>query len=283
MSTSFFRKFSGIVLGLALITQSACSSLKSTETSSPVQENLQENIGDIGVVSARFLPRVKLQMPAKGPFSGAARGAASSAFDSIRAAANVSNPVAMVVGVLFYTIVGGVNGVITAESYRSVTEKEQILKKALSEMKIQETLRNAFMEKTSQISGYRFTLLENQGPLTEDEQPDYHRLKASGIDTVNEISVREFGLDGYYQVDPELKLYVQAEVRLISTADNKLIYRRKFLCESNEYKIPYWTSDKALRFQKELDRCYDNLASDMTSELYRHKTSRHGTGERERP
>ena len=280
MSISFFHKFFGIVLGLALVTQSACSSLKPAETSSPVQENLQESIGDIGVVSARFLPRVKLQMPAKGPFSGAARGVASSAFDSI-GAANIPNPIAAVVGVLFYTIVGGVNGAITAESYRSVTEKEQILKKALSEMKIQEMVRNEFMKKTSQISGYRFTLLENQGPLTEDEQPDYQRLKASGIDTVNEISVREFGLDGYYQVDPELKLYVHAEVRLISTADNKLIYRKKFLCESNEYKIPYWTSDKALRFQKELDRCYDSLAYDMTSELYRHKTLPHGTREKQ--
>ena len=51
-------------------------------------------------------------------------------------------------------------------------------------MRVQETMRDRFMENTSTVSGYHFRTLDGQGALTEADRPDYRSLKISGIDTI---------------------------------------------------------------------------------------------------
>jgi hypothetical protein len=258
----------GIILFFPLL--QGCSSIKPTESLSTIQlDKLPKSLGNIAVTSAKYLPHAELQTPAKGPIKGAGRGAIQM-MDNLAVTTNNAAPAFLVVSIVlapFAAVVGGINGAISADSARSVNEKEAILKKALTEMKIQETMRDQFLKKAVELPSAHFELSGEMGPQSDQNHPDYQALKNKGIDTVYEIAVRELGLESEsdVQIYPQLSFYMVVQTRLINIAENKTIAIQPFMCKSRTHNFAYWTSGDAIKFRDEMNQCYDYLARDMVN------------------
>jgi hypothetical protein len=278
-----------LVLGVLFIfsVESGCSSMRlPAPMSSDQTSKLQERVGNIGVVSVRYNPRAELQTPGKGRLANAGRGAAELSKMTFNAGAEAGNPGMVIAAMILAPIMavaGGVSGALMADSPDVVAKKEAALHDALSKMRMQEAMRDRFLEKTSTLSGFHFTKLDEEGPLTEVDQPDYRSLKKSGIDTIQELAVQEFGLAADNQLDPDLLFYMQLQARLVDTADNKPILIRTFTCESGRHKFAYWSGVEAQKFREEIDRCYDDLADQLITAFYVYDTVSSGLTGRERP
>ena len=277
------RSLSFLLVVILLFSAIACSSMKpSAPLSGEQTEIMKQRFGTIGVVSAAFAPRVELQIPAKGSADGASKGALQLPASFIESSAKMGNPYMVVLSVVaapFLVVAGGVNGALSAEPAVVVTRKEAALKKPLEEMKIQETMRNRFLARASSIQEYNFVDIPGNGPRAAGEHPDYRPLSAQGIKTVHEISVLELSLTGERQIDPDLSLFMQAQARLISTADNTVLFVRTFSCESHKYTFSFWTMQDAGRFREEINRCYADIADIMATKLYVFDTAmREGKG-----
>lgn len=257
----------GIILVFPFL--QGCSSIKPSEPISTIQHDiLPKHLGNIAVTSAKYLPRAELQTPAKGPIKGAGRGAIHG-MDNLAIATNNAAPAFLVVSIVlapFAAIAGSIDGAISADSARSVNEKEAILKNALTEMKIQETMRDQFLKKAVEMPNYHFVLSGEMGPQSDQDHPDYQALKSKGINAVYEIAVRELGLESESdgQIDPQLSFYMVLQTRLVNLTENKTIAIQSFMCRSLTHNFDYWTSNEAIQYRDEMNRCYGELAGDMT-------------------
>lgn len=267
----------------------------------PPSEEVRAKIGTIGVVSARFNPEAEFQTPAKGRVSGAGRGAArGAAMGALGGAAigalclvmaPICMPVGAVVGGTIGAPIGTVYGATTALPAKTVEEAEVALKNALSDLKIQETMRDHVFQAAHQTH-YHFVLLADPGPTAIHplgsslittgiipEEVNYGLLSERGIDTVLEVSVTTVGLGEFVRtnrcvtahpwgVNVPVAQCVSAHARLIRIADGTVLYSHAFVYISEGRKFAEWASNNAQLFREEFDRGYQNLAGQIVDQLF---------------
>ncbi|MBI3813707.1 MAG: hypothetical protein HY279_04475, partial [Nitrospinae bacterium] len=226
-------------------------------------EQLKSRLGVIGVVSARFIPKLELQTPAKGALAGAGAGAGA----TLEAGGKGSSGEGAVLGILLAPV-GAVAGAVMADSAKDVNEREAIIKKAITEIKTQETIRDRFLKTVQEKTKFQFTLAEGYGPSVDGELPDYSNLKEKGIVTVHEITVKQFGLKGEGKINPDLSLYMILKARLVNLTNNTELFKNTFTCEGERHKFAEWAVNDALLFRQEFERCYQNLSENMMRDIY---------------
>jgi hypothetical protein len=164
-----------------------------------LSEGTKAKLGNIGIVSSEFLPNSELFTFAKGRISGAAKGVAGGAgtgagivLESGRGATGLAALGVLVIAAAAAAagaVMGGVYGTATAIPSEKVEEIESCLKKALMELRMQESLRNVFFEKAKGKTDFNYILIEEGGPKTPDEKINYEPFTGKGIDTVIELAV----------------------------------------------------------------------------------------------
>lgn len=251
------------LLGLFIIFQSGCATTKRAIPMTAEQsEQLKSRLGAIAVVSARFTPKLEIQTPAKGALGGAKAGA------SAGAEVTTGGDGRAILLAPFTAAVGGVAGAVMADSAKDVNERETIIKKAIAELKTQETIRDSFLKTVQEKTKFQFVLEEGHGPTTDGELPDYRDMKEKGITTIHEITVKQFGLKGEGKINPDLSLYMILQVRLINLANNAELFKDTFTYVGEKHKFAEWAANDAQLFRQEFDRCYQNLAENMMQGIY---------------
>ena len=248
----------------------------------PPSEEVRAQLGTIGVVSAHFIPKAEFQMPASGGKAGAGRGAALGAKYTILGGLAIASgsggagggigELAVIVAAIALApvgaLVGAVGGSGLAEPAEKVEEAEGVLKNTLTNLKIQNAMRDYVFEVAQDQTEHTFILLMENGPSTRDEKLSYRSAGSEGIDTVLEISVQAVDLDGAWRVNPPLALIMTVHTRLIRIADDTAIYDSTLEYRSGMRTFTEWAADDAQPLRDELDRAYQILDKKIVDELF---------------
>jgi hypothetical protein len=243
-----------------------------------LSEEARARLGTISIVSADFVPETKFFAYSRGRVSGGTKGMAFEAGTPSSPIFVPGTPMGAPPGSgAGYAVVLGliVVGFMVGEVYRAATaipaeelkEIESNLKKALIELRMQESLKKRFFQTAREQSTFKFVLIEEGGPKTTDEILNYGHLKEKGIDTVIELSVLSIGFEGKGGKDPFLSLLLDARTRVLSVSDGAVLYENKLEYRSAKRKFTEWISDKGKLFSEELERGYGTLSEKLVEEL----------------
>jgi hypothetical protein len=261
-----------------LLIMSLVSQLSCAHESAVLSETDRQKLGSVGVVAANFVPAFELQKPAKGGFSGFGRGLAGGAAKGFTAPLSsgggssdgLGGIVILGLSVIFGTvggIVGGVSGAIKAVPASDVESAETALNKAIKVQNIQEKLRDRVLQLAKYWPKYRITALPEKGPAAPDEKVSYSFLSSKGVDTVLEVSVRNFGLSGKWEVNPPLQFFMNSTARLVQVKDDKELYNQTFTYISSTHNFTDWATADSKLFYEEMDQAYDYLSSQIVNNL----------------
>jgi hypothetical protein len=233
-------------------------------------EQVRTHLGSIGVVSALFIPKVEFSTPAKGGLEGARNGAEIGGVGTANAGL-FSGPGGCLLGLILAPVgglIGGVAGGVMAEPAAKVEKEEAVLKNVLTDLKIQETMRNHFLQVAREKTNSLFVVLEEQGPVTPDEEINYCSLSGNGIDTVLEISVLNFGLKGLIGINPPIEFFMNLRLKLIRTIDGEMVYVTTMRYEGKKLKFADWSANNAQSFREEYKLSYLNLSERIVDKLF---------------
>jgi hypothetical protein len=233
--------------------------------------------GTIAVVPARFAPEADLLTPAKGALRGTGRGLGA----GYKATEGLENLVptsgdglaGLVIGtgvlaiVATSTLIGGVYGAVAAEPKATVEELEAVLKKAMAAMEVQKALGANIVEYGQAEMRYAFRLLLDQGPRSAKSEVDYRPLSGYGVDTLLQVNVLKFGLQGEQSVNPPLHLIMAVQTKLIRDADSTSLYERTFDYSSEDHKFTEWAANDAQLFRATVAGAYREVSEDIVIEL----------------
>ena len=237
----------------------------------PPSEQVRAELGAIGVVSARFLPKVVVSTPAKGQADGASRGAELAAEGMVLGGIGTAGPFGLLLGIMLVPVaapIGYVVGRSKAESAEKVDKTEAALTNVLTDLRIQETMRDHFLRVAREQTRHPFVVFEEQGPTTPDEELSYASLAGKGIDTVLEISVLNFGLRGPWSINPPLTFFMTLRTRLIRTVDGEVVYVATQRHKGKKLKFVNWATNDAQPLREDFDRCYKNLPEGIVNKLF---------------
>jgi len=232
------------------------------------EKSLPVKLGRIGIVSSRTQPEMNFKKP-KEKLGGAATGAGRGAAGVGRVMRDVRGEGAILALPLIAVgaIVGGVVGVFEGESSKKIEETETILNEALTELRIQEIMRDLIYEKAKKKALYSLIVVEDMGPTAPDENADYLSLKERKINTVLEVTVLRIGLWGEVGVNPPLAFFMTANAKYIRTDDNHELYDRTFRFEGVSRKFVEWGLNGGEALRKEFDWGCHFLARKIAEEL----------------
>ncbi|MBI5971458.1 MAG: hypothetical protein HY884_09935, partial [Deltaproteobacteria bacterium] len=230
------RRFAGgfiVLLSLSLIVSfSGCAGVTTPALMTQNEADaLNARLGTIGVVSAGFLPKTYLKTPAKGALAGMGKGAGAGGSMMLEGAKDSTSAGAALLGVALLPVgatVGAVAGAVMADSAKDVNDRETAIRASVSELKMQEAMRDKFVGGATAVPIFKFASVEGSGPASAGAPADYRPLVEKGVKTVQEMTVEEFGLDGKGEIQPDLSMYMKLKVRLVNAADNKELFSRAF-------------------------------------------------------
>jgi hypothetical protein len=165
------------------------------------------------------------------------------------------------------TVIGGVYGAVKAEPHATVKDAEAALKKAMTDMAIQQALGEHVLDYAQTQTRYPFELLFDRGPKSANEKVDYRPLAESGVDTVLEISALKLGLEGAWSVNPPVQVSMKVMTRLIRSRDNTSLYEQAYDYSSQEHKFIEWAANDAQLFREAVARAYQEISEDIVIEL----------------
>ena len=244
---------------------------------------LKIQLGTIGVTAAPYVPKTEIVTPAKGAGKGAAGGAATGVKIPIKIMKGTGEcaihfapcAVMTVLTVPFIPVgalVGSIGGAITADSAEDVNAREATLRKALASLNMQQALRKQVLKTTTKLTTFPIELASDNRVVMAGADSNYHPLRAEGFDTVHEVAISRLTLTGSGRVNPNLAIRLHSSARLISTADNSVLFSREYECGSKQHKFESWAADNAKKFNEEINRCYVDLSSRMVRDMYINNT-----------
>lgn len=263
-----------------LVTPLGCANI--TVHPPPLSEETRAKLGNIGIASAVFIPDSNLLAFAKGRTSGTIKGLAGGTIGGAAAGALATIGYATSFGILFApalliatavgALSGGVAGTIVGFTESIPAEKakeiETALTKALSELKIQETMRSHFLKVSSEQTPHRLVIIDELGPTTIEQKVNYSSLTGKGIDTILELSVLAIDFEDKGGEDPSLGLLITVRTKLIRLVDDSVIYANELKYRSAKRKLSYWLQDNSQPFMKELEQAYQGLSEKIVEELF---------------
>ena len=265
-----------LIVALLLISllagQSGCASSKPySPLPPPLSEEVKEELGTVGVTSTCFIPMASIQKPLER--SMGAKVGAGEAFSSwMSSGQQIHDPYGLLAWIVLAPVAalaGGIVGTVKGVPSRQLKEAEEVLIKATSELKIQESMREYVSQVAEESTrNYLFSFDVQETPVTE---VDYRFLAGEGIDTVLEISVSSFGLMGEKekQINAPLYFFMNLHTRLVRTSDGIVLYSQELVYKSSSpRKFTEWASDSAKLYREEFTRCYQSLAEKVVKGIF---------------
>ncbi len=236
-----------------------------------------------GIVPARFLPEVRLDLPGKGRIDGAVRGAGR----GFLAGAEIPLRIAaaglqgcggkecgyLVIGFLAVAtatgavgaVVGGVHGAIEAMPAREARKMEEATE-GLANLRIQETLADRVLEYGTESLACRYVILPDASWTAPDDEVDYRSLTDKGFDSILEIGVLSIGFKGTrWGSDPPLTVFLAVRVRRYRGSDGILLGVENLFHEGDERRFAEWMADGAVQAEEEFKRGYREIAGRIVS------------------
>jgi hypothetical protein len=164
-------------------------------------------------------------------------------------------------------VLGGAVGAIQGESSGRIRETEATLSEALTELRIQEIMRDLIYEKAKEKGLYSLVLIEDMGPTAPDENGGYLSLKERRINTVLKVKVLRIGLWGEAGINSPLTVFMTANAKYIRVEDNYELYDRTFRFEGASRKFVEWGLNDGEAFRKEFEEGCHFLAKEIAEEL----------------
>ena len=236
-------------------------------------EEVKAQLGAVGVVSACFPPEITFKEP-MGKGAGMATGAGGFASATIVGA--VTEPSFFWSDEMFLfvvalasvaAVVGGIWGAVEGVSPEKREAARETIDAACMGVKFQEMMRDCVIQVGREQTRRPLIALEEKGPTADGEQVSYHNLGAKAIDTVLEVSVLKFGLEGN-GINPPLALTMTERTRLIRAADGKVLYDHRLTYSGAKRKLVDWSTDNAQPLREELERCCRRLAERIIEETF---------------
>ncbi|MCI0408325.1 MAG: hypothetical protein L0191_07140 [Acidobacteria bacterium] len=263
------------VLAATLLGQSACSAVTPgfSLLPPPPSEDIRSEFGIVGVSSGKFLPKFELSGPAKGPAQGAGRGAGiGAAYGALPAAGGGLGAVVGVAGAIVGAVVGLPVGAFLAESPAKLVEKEAALRKAVADLRIQETFRDRVIVAGRDETRHAFVPVAAYGPNAPGEQVDYRALANEGVQTILEVSVETIDLHGVWwhhgAMNPPLLLRMTVRTQLVRTGDRKELYGHTLTYQGPARPLEDWLVSGGKRLREELDRASASLVERIVDEVF---------------
>jgi Protein of unknown function (DUF2846) len=237
---------------------------------------------NIAIVPARFLPRIDDIRPyyfpggrMAGAREGAGKGAAAGAYVGLTGFAGGSLfgllllPITTTVG----TIAGAVSGAVSTDPKKSESEKksipkiDKVINQRLRELKIQETMAVRVQEVGKEKTKKELIILQDIGPTSPTDRPDYAALFTQGVDAVLELSVRNIGSEHSSKKGEHLlNFYMNVQARLVFGTESHTREFRYTIEPPRTYDK--WVEVGAEAFQKEVDNAYQSLAEKIAEWLW---------------
>lgn len=220
-------------------------------------EEARAKIGIIGVALASNQPETQFH-GGIGKGGGASYGALQGMDFIAQAGAGAGEGAIIAVALLpVGALIGAIYGADKGLPKKEKEKADVALAQAITELMGQETMREHLVEAGRRQTDYSFVMLEGQDvPETTD------------IDTVLEISVKSFGLQGE-GVNPPLVFFFDVQTRLAWAADSEEIQ-----CDTFQYhslvrrSYTEWAADDARHFREEFERGFELLAERIVDVLF---------------
>jgi hypothetical protein len=270
---------------VALVLATGCSSpspraidrLESNLSEKKLAEAERARLGTIGLVAPRFPPRIELDTPDTSKGSAAGKGAVhgmgvlwGECVKVGAAAPQLGTGIVALFGCTVLTPVvaagGAVYGVVKAPSEADVEQARQRIDTVFAQIRIQETLRERVFAAAKSGSNYTVVDLVNDGPSAPDASVDYRSLDREGITTVLEVAVANLALHGS-GVDLPLKLTMNAQARLLSVSENRVLYSNAYVYRSEQRPFSEWTAGDAQALRAAYERGYQDLAGQIVQTI----------------
>jgi hypothetical protein len=246
---------------------------------SPARTGKTSDIGTTaGVVTARFLPEVSLDLPGKGRIDGAVRGAGRGFLAGAEVPLRILGEGMsgcggkecgyVAIGILAVAaatgtvgaVVGGVHGAIEAMPGREARKIERATE-GLANLRIQEILADRVLEAGEECIGCRYVPLPDASWSFPDDEADYGSRAGEGFDTILEIGAVSVGFRGrQWGIDPPLSAFLTVRVRRYDGRDGKLLGVKDLVYESDERKFAEWMADGGAPAEEEFELGYREIA-----------------------
>lgn len=272
--TSSLRNYLPIILPFIALMMVPFGCAHRPQVKAPLIPKFAEaELGTIAVVSARFEPEFKCPDKPMTKGKAAAAGALGGFVGSILGGAMTGNPVGVAAGIALSPVFAAgmaIYGAIEGETTKTIRKTEETLNHYLAGFRAQEVMQERVLSLARERSRCTFVVPDQRGPNVLDEGTSYDSLNGKGIDTVLEISVRQFGLwREKNAIDPPLSFFVTVSVRLIRVKGDAVLSSRTFRYESKEkQKFTQWAKNDAQPFREEFDRCFESLGERIFAELF---------------
>jgi hypothetical protein len=225
----------------------------------------------IAILPARFLPETdainftKMSKVASSALTGTAAGAGAGVYVTAGTPAAIFlAPIGAGIGLVVGTVVGVVSGDSKEEALekKKMLEMENETKKVLLELKIQETMARYVQAAGKRETDHDFIVVQDAGPTSPGDKPDYTALVKQGIDTVLEIAVKKIGSakilgmgsDVYY-------FYMIVKAKLVHGTGSSTQEFKYIIGPPRHYSE--WVKAGADALQKEVKKAYEALAEDI--------------------
>lgn len=247
----------------ALLTVGGCASAPAP----PPSEAVRLNLGHIGIRSGAASPSAEWNMPAKGGAAGAGRGAAAAALSVLSAPCVGYGCAANVLLAPVGAVLGGIAGGATAEPAAAVEEAEAAVRAAFADLKIPDTLRDRIVQVTRAETPYTLFFLQDDA-AEECATRDNPARGADAMDTVLQINVQGYGTKAAWRPNPPIFLFLDANVRLLRSADNTVLYSRKAAWVSAGRPLAEWAGSNGDPVREELGRGVQYLAERIVDVVF---------------
>ncbi|MGH8710941.1 MAG: hypothetical protein ACREVA_06455 [Burkholderiales bacterium] len=259
------------------------AALMGCATPDSLSSRQRENLGTIGVIAPRFVPEPSPNASLAEATATAARRIATSQefFYLLVCAVIVASRgncppevlrrafLRLGIGVLEVTneIAAGGSAAGTIDVMTRVLPSfhgtEPAISTALSQLKIQEGLRDTVIEYASKKLPNTFVALPEIGPAASEAPVSYSNVVPKGIDGVLEISF----LNVYMQTEREslLALTMIARARVVRISDDKVLADATYRFVSETRRFEIWAENDAEAFRAAIERGYQSLAEQIVA------------------
>ena len=176
---------------------------------------------------------------------------------------------------------GTVEGARDAVPESTRREHRTAIFTAIAEVDVQQLARGIEEERRRRSAAVTVTLPTTESRRTK-ERPTYRDAASHGVDTVAEVTLLRFGLQARSavssqsiwkvsvpEVDPPLGLWAEARLRLVTAADDTVLFETTYVHRSSrDAKLAEWGRDGAAEFRKARDEALDALARDVATGLF---------------
>ena len=254
-----------LFLSILILQQGCATTAPPRPQSSQLSEEVRTKIRTVGITVSEELPHVTLDLPSKGALSGAGCKAGKWTWDSVKIISWSGDssgvvhylsgfPVGAVVGAIMLAVapvaavVGALSGAVEAPSAAAVEAMETQVRRVLQDERLIGEFGKRVHDHITNRTDVIPTLFPRAGMAYADggdtetgAQPDA-RLT---------IVLKSVGLQGTFDVNPPLALYLETNVNLVYKKRHTIsegavaVYRRTFRYRSDARILAEWTADDA--------------------------------------